>query len=95
LFHLSNNRQSSLTLSIHSALSPPPPYPRNWAQVKIAGLILLPTMFATAVIPAWVWMRGASFAFGFGFFGQPVIDKAIEVFVEKVPDWRVKLDIRK
>jgi hypothetical protein len=52
-------------------------------------------MFATAVIPAWVWLRGASFAFGFGFFGQPVIDKAIEVFVEKVPDWRVKLDIRK
>ncbi len=78
-----------------SALSPPPPYPRNYARFKIAFLILMPVMFATALVPAWIWLRGASLAFGFGFFGQPVIDRGLQLFVEKVPDWQVKLDIRK
>jgi hypothetical protein len=78
-----------------SALSPPPPYPRNHARFQIAFLILMPVMLAIALVPAWIWCRGASFGLGFGFFGQPIIDRGVKLFVEKVPDWKVKLDIRK
>lgn len=45
-------------------------------------------------VPSWVWTRGASFGLGFGFFGQPIIDRSLKLFVEMVPDWRELLDMR-
>ena len=79
-----------------SALKPPPPYPPmiNMARYKLAGAILLPILLATAFVPSWIWARGASFTLGFLFFGQPVIDRGIKIFVQKVPNWQEYLDMR-
>ena len=64
------------------------------ARYKIAGAIFLPILLATAFVPSWIWARGASFTLGFLFFGQPILDRGIILFKEKVPDWRDKLDLR-
>jgi len=66
----------------------------DMARYKLAGAILLPILLATAFVPSWIWARGASFTLGFLFFGQPVIDRGIKIFVEKVPNWREYLDMR-
>jgi hypothetical protein len=31
---------------------------------------------------------------GFLFFGQPIMDRGLALFIEKVPDWKEKLDMR-
>jgi hypothetical protein len=66
----------------------------NLARYKLAGAILLPILLATAFVPSWVWARSASFALGFLFFGQPIIDRALAKFIEKFPNWKEMLDLR-
>ncbi|KAM0746009.1 hypothetical protein T439DRAFT_330201 [Meredithblackwellia eburnea MCA 4105] len=79
-----------------NALSPPKcyPMPHPAARVKLASAILLPIFVVTAVVPAHIWAQVFSYAFGFGFFGQPLIKRGITTFVTYVPDWQEKLDLR-
>ncbi|SCV70551.1 BQ2448_3313 [Microbotryum intermedium] len=77
-----------------NALSPPRPYPRTNARYKLAGAILAPILLVTAFVPAHVWARVSSISFGIGFFGQPLLKRAGRKFVELVPDWQEKLDLR-
>lgn len=77
-----------------NALSPPKPYPKYQAREKLAGAVFVPIAIVFAVVPVKWWARIASFAFGFAFFGQPIIIRGVKLFVEKVPDWQEKLDLR-
>ncbi|GAA5892908.1 uncharacterized protein JCM6883_007510 [Sporobolomyces salmoneus] len=77
-----------------NALTPPKPYPQHHARERLAASIFLPVAVVFAVIPIQWWARLASFAFGFMFFGQPLIIRGVKLFVEKVPDWQEKLDLR-
>ncbi|GAA6004837.1 hypothetical protein JCM11491_002250 [Sporobolomyces phaffii] len=77
-----------------NALSPPKPYPQYQAREKLAGAVFVPIAVLFAVVPIKWWSRIASFAFGFGFFAQPLIIRAAKFLVEKVPDWQEKLDLR-
>ena len=45
-------------------------------------------------MPAHVWAQAASFGFGLAFFGQPLLIRAAKKFVERVPDWQDRLDMR-
>ncbi|KAI5453283.1 hypothetical protein NCC49_006306 [Naganishia albida] len=85
---------ADLSECLANALSPPRPYPPNIARFKLAGAIFAPLFLATAIVPAWIWHRVASFSLGFAFFGQPVIDRGLAAFVRAVPDWKDKLDLR-
>lgn len=78
-----------------SAITPPRPYPRNQARAKLSGAILVPILLVTAVVPAHWWAQLASLSFGIGWFGQPLLIRAGKKFVELVPDWQEKLDLRK
>ncbi|WRT66094.1 uncharacterized protein IL334_003047 [Kwoniella shivajii] len=82
-----------------NALSPPVPYPDSYARFKIAGAFLVPVMFLLTFVPPWVFARSATFFFGVGFWGQPLFTspllmKALDKFVELVPNWQELLDIR-
>lgn len=77
-----------------NALLPPQPYPQTLARYKLAGAIGVPLILVTAFVPAWIWHRLSSFALGFGFFGQPLIDRGIKFIQEKVPNLPELLDIR-
>lgn len=82
-------------LVVHSALSPPRCYPKNHARSKIAGAVLTPILLVTAVVPVHLWAQVASFAFGIGFFAQPILIRSAKTFVQIVPDWQERLDLRK
>ncbi|GAA5864200.1 hypothetical protein JCM1840_006699 [Sporobolomyces johnsonii] len=77
-----------------NAVNPPKPYPPYKAREKLAGAVFVPIALVFAIVPAQVWARIASFGFGFAFFGQPILIRAAKIFVEKVPDWQEKLDLR-
>lgn len=77
-----------------NALSPPGPYPDNFARFKIAGAFLIPPAFLLTFVPAWVFGRLATLGFGVGMWGQPLIIKGINKFVEVVPNWQELLDMR-
>lgn len=83
------------TDAANSALSPPVPYPDALARFKIAGAFLIPPMLLLHFVPAWMFGRAATFGFGFGFFGQPLIKKGIKKFIKAVPNWQEYLDLRK
>lgn len=80
--------------STTSALSPSPVYPHNQAAIKIASLILVPILLASAIIPAHIWSTIISFSIGIGFFAQPLLIRAAKAFVKLVPDWQERLDLR-
>ncbi|WVO22305.1 uncharacterized protein IAS62_003635 [Cryptococcus decagattii] len=77
-----------------NALSPPGPYPDSFARFKIAGAFLIPPAILLTFVPAWVFGRLATLGFGIGMWGQPLIIKGIEKFVEAVPNWQELLDMR-
>ncbi|KAL0250702.1 hypothetical protein I308_102885 [Cryptococcus tetragattii IND107] len=77
-----------------NALSPPGPYPDSFARFKIAGAFLIPPAILLTFVPAWVFGRLATLGFGVGMWGQPLIIKGIEKFVEAVPNWQELLDMR-
>jgi hypothetical protein len=65
------------------------------ARFKIAGAFLIPPMLLFTFVPAWVFGRSATLFFGVGMWGQPLLMQAGKKFVELVPDWQEKLDMRK
>ncbi|GAA5950814.1 hypothetical protein JCM21900_002026 [Sporobolomyces salmonicolor] len=77
-----------------NAVNPPKPYPPYKAREKLAGAVFVPIALVFAIVPAQVWARISAFGFGFAFFGQPILIRAAKIFVEKVPDWQEKLDLR-
>ncbi|WVQ82424.1 hypothetical protein IAT38_004552 [Cryptococcus sp. DSM 104549] len=77
-----------------NALSPPSAYPDSYARFKIAGAFLIPPALLLTYVPAWVFGRSATFLFGVGMWGQPLLIKAAKKFVELVPDWQDLLDMR-
>jgi hypothetical protein len=52
-------------------------------------------MLLFTYVPAWVFARSATFLFGAALWGQPLAIRAAKKFVELVPDWQEKLDMRK
>ena len=52
-------------------------------------------MFILHFVPAWMFGRAATLLFGIGMWGQPLLIRAAIKFVELVPDWQDKLDMRK
>jgi len=85
----------SLFLLPPSALTPPAHYPKNQARAKLAFALFLPILVVTAVVPARIFAHCGSFAFGVGFFAQPLLIRAAKAFVRAVPDWQEQLDLRK
>ncbi|KAL8276463.1 hypothetical protein RQP46_011113 [Phenoliferia psychrophenolica] len=77
-----------------NALAPPRYYPHNEARLKLAGAIFVPIMLVTAVVPAHWWAQIISFGVGIGFFAQPILIRAAKKFVELVPDWQERIDMR-
>jgi hypothetical protein len=42
-----------------------------------------------------MFMKGATFGAGFGFFGDPIISRGLETLNRKFPNWKKILEIRK
>ncbi|WWC89593.1 uncharacterized protein L201_004518 [Kwoniella dendrophila CBS 6074] len=78
-----------------NALSPPVPYPDSYARFKIAGAFLVPIMFLFTFVPPWIFARSATFFFGVGFWGQPLLIKGAKYAIQYLPpNWEELIDIR-
>jgi hypothetical protein len=76
-----------------NALSPTPPFPRNRYRLRLAGLVL-PMLIGSFFVNSYMIMKGTGFAMGFGFFGDPIIQRGIVWLNRKFPHWQKLLEIR-
>lgn len=77
-----------------SALSPTPPFPRDTPRIKLASL-LAPVLFVSLFVTSAMFVKGATFGVGFGFFGQPVLTMGYNWLNKTFPHWQKLLEIRK
>ncbi len=61
----------------------------------MAGAFLVPPMFLFTFVPAWFFVRSATFGFGVAMWGQPLIIRATNEFTRLVPNWAELLDLLK
>lgn len=69
-----------------SALSPPAPYPDHGARKRLAA-VLAPLVIIVPFLPAAFWSYATGAAFGFCWFGQPIIVRGIGLLNATVPNW--------
>jgi Protein of unknown function (DUF3292) len=81
-------------LANDSALSPTPPFPRYWPQIRLA-LLLVPGLFASFFVTNAMFLKVTTFLTGFLFFGQPVLDRGLQWLNREFPHWQKLLEIRK
>ena len=48
-----------------------------------------------SLTPSYWIIKAGTFIVGFGLFGDPVVQRMVEVLDRKVPDWKRHMDMRK
>lgn len=76
-----------------NALSPTPPFPEDQARLRMAGLVI-PLLAVSLFVSAYMFMKGVTFGIGFGFFGDPVIQRGIVWLNREFPHWQRLLELR-
>ena len=67
-----------------NALNPTPPFRRHKSRYKLAAA-LVPIFVAGFFTSPYMIIKGSGFAFGFGFFGDPIIQPGIAFLNKSVP----------
>jgi hypothetical protein len=62
-------------------------------RLRLASL-LVPALGASFFINSYMVMKGAGFGIGFGFFGDPIISRGINLLNKKFPNWQKLLELR-
>ncbi|PSR73994.1 hypothetical protein BD289DRAFT_487502 [Coniella lustricola] len=76
-----------------NALSPTSPFPKDVYRLRLA-LMLLPLFFGSLVTSSYMVVKGATFIFGFVFFGDPILSRALALLNRKFPHWDKVLELR-
>jgi len=76
-----------------NALEPTPPFHPNTARLRLAALIL-PMLASGFFTTSYMFVKGLTFAIGFGFFGDPIIMRFVHWLNRHFPNWRKLLEIR-
>lgn len=77
-----------------SALSPTPPFPQETPRLKLAG-ILVPAVAVGMLTTSAMFMKMTTAGIGFGFFGDPLIWRGLDLLNKTFPHWQKLLEIRK
>ena len=78
---------------MHSVLSPTPPFSHT-PRLRLAAIVMAVLIVAT-VIPAVLFVKGATFAVGFVLFGQPLMTRGIYWLNVNYPNWPELLELRR
>jgi Protein of unknown function (DUF3292) len=78
---------------IANALSPTRPFSLIIPKLKLASVVA-PGIAISMATSTYMFTKMNAFFIGFGFFGDPVIQRGIQLLNEKVPDWPKYLEIR-
>lgn len=76
-----------------NALSPTPPFPQDKHRLRLAALVV-PVLAGSFFVTPYMLLKGLTFGIGFGFFGDPIIMRALDLLNRKVPNWLEYLDPR-
>ncbi|GIZ37584.1 hypothetical protein CKM354_000102700 [Cercospora kikuchii] len=76
-----------------NALDPTKPFPQEMYRLRIAALVI-PLFAASFFISAYMVVKGLTFGVGFGFFGDPVIQRGLEWLNSHFPKWQKLLELR-
>ncbi|KAJ0121908.1 hypothetical protein J7T55_002418 [Diaporthe amygdali] len=76
-----------------NALSPTAPFPRNAYRLRLA-LVVTPLLLVSSFVSSYMFTKGMTFAIGFGFFGDPVIARGLELLDRRFPNWQKLLELR-
>ncbi|KAF2115696.1 hypothetical protein BDV96DRAFT_54618 [Lophiotrema nucula] len=80
-------------LTESSALSPTSPFPKEKYRIRLAALVA-PLFLVSLFVTSYMFMKGLTFGVGFGFFGDPVISRGLDLLNRKFPNWQKLLEIR-
>lgn len=76
-----------------NALSPTPPFPRETYRLRLA-ILIVPVFCASLFVSSYMVVEGTTFGIGFGFFGDPIISRGLELLNRKFPHWEKLLELR-
>ena len=76
-----------------NALSPTKPFPQELYRLRLAALIV-PLLAISIFVTSYMFMKGVTFGVGFGFFGDPVIQRGLVWLNRKFPHWQKLLELR-
>lgn len=76
-----------------NALSPVSPFPRNTYRMRLA-ILVTPLFCVSLYATSYMVVKGATFGIGFGFFGDPVISRGLQLLNRKFPNWQKLLELR-
>lgn len=76
-----------------NALNPTPPFPKETYRLRLAALIV-PLLASSLFINNYMVLKGTMFFIGFGFFGDPVIQRGRELLNRAFPKWKKLLELR-
>lgn len=76
-----------------NALEPTPPFPRDVYRIRLAGLVV-PLLAAAVFVTSYMFVKGMTFGIGFGFFGDPLIQRGVHWLNATFPNWQKLLEVR-
>ncbi|KAF4627202.1 hypothetical protein G7Y89_g10949 [Cudoniella acicularis] len=74
-------------------LSPTAPFPKEKPRIKLAA-VLAPVLLVSMFTSSYMFMKMNGFFIGFGFFGDPLIWRALSYLNREFPHWQKLLEIR-
>lgn len=74
-------------------LEPTPPFPKNKYHYRLASAIA-PLLVISLFVTSYMFMKGLTFGIGFGFFGDPIITRGLDLLNRKFPGWQKMLELR-
>ncbi|EME88861.1 uncharacterized protein MYCFIDRAFT_125916 [Pseudocercospora fijiensis CIRAD86] len=76
-----------------NALSPTPPFPRDLFRLRIAAVVV-PLLGVSIFVTSYMLVKGITFGVGFGFFGDPLIQRGLVWLNSHFPKWQKLLELR-
>jgi hypothetical protein len=76
-----------------NALNPVPPFPKDAARLRLAGVVAA-LLAVSLVTSSYMFMKGVYFGVGFGFFGDPAIQRGMVWLNRNYPHWEKLLELR-
>ncbi|KAI3390952.1 hypothetical protein diail_8326 [Diaporthe ilicicola] len=76
-----------------NALSPTAPFPKDTYRLRLA-ITASPLLLVSFFVSSYMFTKGVAFAIGFGFFGDPVLGRGLDLLNRKFPNWQKLLELR-
>ncbi|KAF2789517.1 hypothetical protein K505DRAFT_253221 [Melanomma pulvis-pyrius CBS 109.77] len=76
-----------------NALSPTAPFPKDRYRLRFAALVA-PLLITSIFVTSYMFTKGLTFGVGFGFFGDPIISRGLDLLNRKFPNWQKLLELR-